>query len=423
MNKREKIMKLSMLKEIFPDASLRHVMIGKSSNAQEMSRESLINNLLTSEKKERYAAAFKKSIAHAIEKKIHPKTCENLLEKIKKEIQKRASLKPNNLNPKHVVRVSKQLNSKKRLFSRQLYRLSVLRSKGRQLAAKRYKSASRIISKIKLGVKKDPSIKSLPRSSPQKARVKGVASKHNPPFEFNRAGKKTRVFLNWSDVDTEYQKFRLGACPRSLNEARGLFSTVIKDNVRVMVSLHQKTEAKRWCNDFWENRRLRKMNIGGWKIKKVSEKLLAKDVPGRSGKRTPKLLESTLIATRKNKTKVITHLHFDGWPDRSPVSSEKLFNKLLDRMQALNPSADTRIAINCVGGIGRTGSTAVAYCLRKYIDEKIMLKKPLKDLKVNIPDIIYQFRKQRSGIVGQPSHLSLLHSATGAYYERCKSRS
>lgn len=310
------------------------------------------------------------------------------------------------------------LRPKRHPYPKEECSVKELKSQSKKLTDKKCAKAKSIIERIKRDVKNDPFTKALRKATPGRVKAKGAANKHIATYEFNRTGKDTGVFLNWSDVHTKYQNFRLGACPRSTKEAQALFSTVLKDNVRVMVSLHEKDEIKDRCNDFWKNRRLKSMSIDGWKITGKKEKILGTET-SKTG-RTSKIIETTLVAKKGSKSKSFTHLHFDGWKDGSHVSSEKLFKKLLDRMQALSPSPKTPIAINCRAGVGRTGTTAVAFYLRRYIDAKFQEKKKPNHLHVNIPETIYHFRAQRFGIGGHARNFALLHSITGAYYKKCK---
>ena len=157
---------------------------------------------------------------------------------------------------------------------------------------------------------------------------------------------------------------------------------------------------------------------GGWKIKKISQRQIAKGHPSKNYSGVPKIIESTLIATNGSKKRTIKHLHYTGWKDKRAAPSVWLMDRLQNRMKVLSPNPETPIAINCRGGIGRTGTLATSYVLRKKINEKILKGKPLKKIRVNIPDTIYSFRKQRNGLVGNEIHLSQIYSITHAYYEK-----
>ena len=99
------------------------------------------------------------------------------------------------------------------------------------------------------------------------------------------------------------------------------------------------------------------------------------------------------------------HLHYVGWKDRKAIPDERLYQKLLDRMKELSPIGNAPISINCRGGVGRTGTTAAAYAL-EYSGKKM----------VNIPQTIFDLRKQRKGMVGQETQFSQVYSVLGRYF-------
>ena len=117
---------------------------------------------------------------------------------------------------------------------------------------------------------------------------------------------------------------------------------------------------------------------------KTEEKLLASGTPGIN--RETSLFETTLTLSNG---KVLTHLHYEGWCDGTPVPDVHLFQLMLDRMRELNQN-DAPIAINCKGGVGRSGFTLIAYAL-----ERAELSRP-----INLVEMIYALRKQRMNFFG-----------------------
>lgn len=266
-----------------------------------------------------------------------------------------------------------------------------------------------IIEEIKRRVKMDPAIASLSRND---AAASEIASKHNAPYDAYRAGREIPgTFFNGSDVQTDLQNFLLFGCPRGAKDTSDFFDTVLRRGIRVIVSLNANGESRRRYFNFWENERLKTLTLrDGWSIEKVAERILAAEPTG-----FPKVVESTLLASKGDEKIELHHFHYDGWKDKQPMPSEGLLDILYRRIEEINPSPDPAIAINCRGGVGRTGTGAVGYYARRYVDR--VLSTGTKQT-VNIPEIIYQFRKRRSGIIGQPSQLAQVYSLTYQYYQQ-----
>lgn len=228
----------------------------------------------------------------------------------------------------------------------------------------------------------------------------------------------------WDDVNTPFQDFILGACPRNDQEVAAIFKRFIDENHHLLVSLLQSFEvpSNRRVTDFWKNERLASL-IPGWTFKVREEKELDSRPIEREGQRPPRVVETTIEATNGVVTRIFTHLHLDGWPDQSPMPwGEELFHVLQMRIAQLCTGPRDRIWINCLGGVGRSGSTAVARYIKQMIDAEVTRGTRLDQIKINIPEIIYAFRKQRPELVGQPSHLAHLHAWVGRYYKELRIR-
>lgn len=277
----------------------------------------------------------------------------------------------------------------------------------------------KIIDEIKRREKTDPSITCLTKKD---ATSSEIASRYNPPYDAFRAGRDIPgAFFNGSDVHTDLQKFLLTGCPKGPQDTADFFDTVLHQGIRIMISLNQHEEPKSRYYDFWENARLKTLNLrDGWSLEKIYEKILAEYDAGNDGDRVPKIIESTLIATKGDQQIELKHFHYDGWRDKFPMPSERLLSTLYERIEQDNPSPGTPIAINCKGGVGRSGTVAVGFYLRRYIDKNLAEGEKSR---VNIPEIIYrEFRRRRSGIIGQPTQLAQVYSMASRYYLQRKAR-
>lgn len=285
--------------------------------------------------------------------------------------------------------------------------LKDLRAEAKKLQANDHKKARAIIREINARVKVDKKIQALTNKS-AKMNPK-VAGNKSFPFDINRSGRQFKgLYINASDVRLKAQNYVLAACPRDRRGANDYYEAALAQDVAVFVSAIKSTEAKSRYNNFWMKDKLHTIALRDRsRILHIGSKVLKNDG-------APQIIETAL---RTSTGKKITHLHYDGWGDKRPMPSEKLLGDLLDRITELNPDPEVPVAINCRGGVGRTGTIAVSLYLRRFIDSELQAGKKLDKIMVNIPEIIYAFRNQRNRIIGNPSQLAQLYTVLADYYE------
>jgi protein tyrosine phosphatase len=151
-------------------------------------------------------------------------------------------------------------------------------------------------------------------------------------------------------------------------------------------------------------------------MEQTGEKILSQRPLQTGGTRIPQLVESTLLASRGGEKVELTHLHYDGWIDRNPMPSIELFDTLMHRAKTLSPSQSSPIAVNCRGGIGRTGVFLVSHFLLTQIINQLEEKTPVDSLKVNVADAIYMFRGERKRVLsGSKELVQVIEYLSGIY--------
>ncbi len=229
------------------------------------------------------------------------------------------------------------------------------------------------------------------------------------------------IAINASDVKMKLQKFVLAACPRNRKAAKDYYEATLDQNVTLFVSAIKSNEAKSRYNNFWTKKRLKKIALKDKsKIVHVTSKVLCINNNTKHKKVVPQIIETTLETTSG---KTISHLHYDGWRDKRAMPCLQLFSQLLDRIYELNPDPKVPIAINCRGGVGRTGTIAVSLYLRRLVDAELAKGVKINDIKINIPEIIYTFRRYRKRLIGNPHQLAQIYSSLADYYERVAANS
>ncbi len=304
------------------------------------------------------------------------------------------------------------------LFPEESCTLPELKKRAEELKADSYKEAQKIIYDMARRILTDKKIQGLKVKSAQNNKT--IAGKYHPPFDKNRAGRNFKgLYINASDVRLKRQHFVLAGCPKTDRDVRNYFEAALDQNVAVFVSALKSNEAKTRINNFWKADNVSRVKLrNGATIKNISSRVIRK-IEDSKKKIVPQIIETTLVTSNR---KTITHLHYEGWRDKRGMPCKELFSDLLDRIYELSPNPKSPVAINCRGGVGRTGTVAVSLYLRREVDAQLLAGKKLDEISVNIPELIYAFRNQRKSIVGLPVQFTQIYSVLNDYYERLKAK-
>src|SRR5207249_2639690 len=78
---------------------------------------------------------------------------------------------------------------------------------------------------------------------------------------------------------------------------------------------------------------------------------------------------------------------------------------------------------HCLHSRGRTGVVVLSNFLREYLRNTIFqhhIRGIEKDIEINIPQIIYEFRKQRFEFLTRPGQLKNVYSLTSKYIDQLR---
>ena len=220
----------------------------------------------------------------------------------------------------------------------------------------------------------------------------------------------------------ERRNYLLSGCPKTAQEAGDLYDAALKQGVSLFVSTLEANEAPDRMNNFWTKEKLAQIPLRfGWKIEHVGNHLLAERAKEAKGTRTPQLIETCLIATKDGEEdRILTHIHYDAWRDHHAAPNEGLLLTLLARIERIQEAKETAFEVNCKGGVGRTGTVVISHYIRRKIDEELEKGVALDAIALNVPEITYEFRKQRRGVLSHGSQLTQVYSIASAYYEQLK---
>jgi len=250
------------------------------------------------------------------------------------------------------------------------------------------------------------------------AKAKKELCPYSYPYDFNRAGKDIKgLFINASFAEIGgRQSYLLGTCPKTIEDAQNTFDVILKEGVRVLISLHQSKEIGP-TGDFWAEKVLSKLTLrDGWKIHNLEKdssldgtKAFAKKLneEKKNPSDDPQIIERHLLAERQGEKREIVHLHYKDWHDCLAAPIPLLMNTLLDRKDEISPSKEIPIWINCKAGIGRTGAIALLDLSRREVKEQLKAGTKLEEVSINIPALLYRLRQERASALSNPK--SFLH--------------
>jgi len=240
-----------------------------------------------------------------------------------------------------------------------------------------------------------------------------------PPYEHNRIGReKSGFFLNANLAKIEGSDyFVLASCPQRKELVGKYFDYILDRKIRVLVSMHQVSEVGAH-SAFWSNEVLKDIALdGGWKIENTKTAIVKEgtkvSLPKDSSinvlalsederkKLLPRIVERTLLARRGTEERTITHFHYENWHDKTPCPDLNLLQTMLNRKDELIPSKEV-FAINCKGGVGRTGLVAATDLCRQKIKEKA-------DAPINVPLLLAKLKGERNGLSCSASLLNQLY--------------
>lgn len=214
------------------------------------------------------------------------------------------------------------------------------------------------------------------------------------------------------------QNYILTGSPHGAKMIGNFYDELIKRNVQVILTANQAHESKR-CPEFWSNKELKHVKLkDGWQIENIENKTKVHA----KGKKDAQIVERVLHLKKGNEVREITHLHYEKWKDKNPAPDTDLLHALLDRKDALHKSKDVPFVINCKAGKGRTGTLAILDYARKEVDAQIANGKKLSEVRLNIPEMIYEMRKQRPSLLGRTSQVQQVYTALGLYHDKLKAK-
>jgi protein tyrosine phosphatase len=232
----------------------------------------------------------------------------------------------------------------------------------------------------------------------------------NGTYDYNRIGHGERVgqkivLLNWSDLQMNLHRYFAGGCPHTLEGVSILFKHIIESKCPAVVAFHQPgEETSDRIGEYWNPDILKKISLPdgwSWSWEECSSRIiesaplpdLKESTTGQL--RTPQVVE-IILAARNNDEKVETHLfHYDGWIDRNPMPSRRLFYLVLTKVLQMKIPPGIPIGANCRGGVGRTGTFICVHYLILMVIDQLKKQTRLEDIQLNVMEMLYTLRVQR----------------------------
>lgn len=155
----------------------------------------------------------------------------------------------------------------------------------------------------------------------------------------------------------------------------------------MIIMLCSSTEnGRQKCSEYWaeNNQKI------SFKIKVNEEKSINKYLKTRN-----------ISVTDKNgKNKIITQLHFIGWPDHGVPNVNDVYETFISMIKTVNANFNAPIITHCSAGVGRTGTFISCFSLYNEIMEQIEKKKT--SIEINIFNLVRKLKEMRLFLVESP---------------------
>jgi hypothetical protein len=406
---------------IFPDNALRHVLTG-SQEEIEVSEKALVPNLLQGKLTQEKVELIQKYIDCVANQKDtkHRKTASRLINYLSKGIQEKGKTAPELIQ--RIKTVASRLIDKKELKER------VKTHESQKMEAKDFDFSQFPEEKCSLSEFEALS-KNLERLAEMRMKVH-VRSQMDPEIskkrklihQFEKPSDGNR-FLNYEGQLEDNQKLVLVPSPkRDIEDAKHYWEMVMEKKVPLMISLCSPCQWKKIL-PFWRPETIKKISFdSGAKAKCVKTSILYtgdKKVLDKGKERTVKIVERVYKVTAKDGSKhKATHLHYLHWPDHEVAPDLAALDVLLKKRSEVLKSRDAPMAINCQGGVGRTGEIALFECCKNEIDNQRKRGVPLDKISLNLAEIIYGMRQFAPSLIGtEIEQLGQVCSLIDRYYK------
>lgn len=219
------------------------------------------------------------------------------------------------------------------------------------------------------------------------------------------------------------------------------FQVMLEQNVTLIVALNTPSDWDK-AIAYYTEENLRAVRINGKTISCIEEKELycgkvAANLPSKERQKLeslppneqelfllsdelecyrPRIIERTFQVSDGRK---ITHLQYLQWPDRSAATDLDALLVLVTRQMQVLKNEPGAIGIHCQGGIGRTNYFAILTWLLFEIESMHQKGVDVDEAIFNIPEMMYQLKKQAVRLGGHISGLRFGHIyfMADAYYK------
>lgn len=218
-----------------------------------------------------------------------------------------------------------------------------------------------------------------------KKATKALAAKHRLPYD--------RITTNL--VAYPEQSYLMTKEPKTKEEQRLFWATILHYNsptvVTVMVpNRHGAYHEFEYCKE--SNFPLR--IDGAWTLDACGSELVAKGEHGCQIMKRQFHFSNGLT----KESRIVTHFHYDGWPNKMAPPDEKLFRRLVDLVEG---SGQGPITVHCAAGRGRSATFVLAHIIKQ---------KRKANAPVDLVELLFLGRLQRDGFLETKEQLKALYN-------------
>lgn len=167
------------------------------------------------------------------------------------------------------------------------------------------------------------------------------------------------------------------------------------------------------CANFWT----RELNLGNGYILSPSDK--EPEIIKFEHTEQFIVIRKLMIGSIDGDEHEVEQIHYQHWPDHGtpdPLVFDQLMERVNLKLQDDRSKKSGPLVVHCHAGSGRTGVLIAVRLIQDYIEEQRMLVENLSEIKINIPEIIYEMKLCRQ-MINSPDQYQFVLSWAKAYIE------
>ena len=226
-------------------------------------------------------------------------------------------------------------------------------------------------------------------------RYRDIKPNINNTIEINKNEKNKNHYINASGIN--YKNFIATQGPKPKKTVEDFWTMIDEQNSKVIVMLCKEVEGgKKKCANYWND----KEEFGIFTKYAITYEKEEEDNKEQEYIIRELRLHKLNEKDSKNGDKIVTQIHFTGWPDKGvpDIKNGNVFDHFIEIIKKVDEKREGGpVVVHCSAGVGRSGSFIAMYYLYKEILGQI--KENKDEIIFNVFNLVRKMKEQRLHMV------------------------